>query len=177
LWQVIGRLLDNPAGSALVFLAIGACIVAAGTYGVRAHRSWKGKNGNGHGEHTAELLKDFDGIGPPKPPRQRGKPFLIGQFLDQPPPSDEVALVKAAVKQLDNKVTGRGGLQERLAIVEQTCTRTEVDVKALPKTFSDLLAEQTVQLQEWNRKHILAAFEALEKQTDEKIAAALKGRS
>jgi hypothetical protein len=128
-----------------------------------ALRAYRGKNGNGNGHEHA-------------PPAKRDEPTLSpGQFqlVTKDVMDAELGGQCERIEALERGVTGKGGTQERLAIVEATCTRVETDVKALPGAFRDMLQAQTIQLQEWQRKHMLAAFEAIEKQTDEKIRTAL----
>lgn len=57
---------------------VGLCLflVLARIFGVPLIRAIRSKNGNGHGDERAEFEKDLQGIGPPRPPRQAGEPFV-----------------------------------------------------------------------------------------------------
>lgn len=153
---IIGSLSGGSIGI-LIALAKALPPLAAA---LRAYRSKNG-NGNGHEQPTRQ-----DATLPP------GRLELVTrEVLDI-----ELGGQWTHIQALEEGMTGKGGTQERLAVVEATCARVETEVKALPAAFQQMLQAQTVQLQESNRKHMLAAFEALEKQTDARIAAALAQR-
>lgn len=78
------------------------------------------RNGNGQakqGDHTGELQKDLRALGP----------------ATKQPDAEEVAIVRAALEALTDHVTGKDGLQERLVLVEDSCSRLETKVDALPE--------------------------------------------
>lgn len=169
--QLIEKAIAKPAETALVCLALAVLCVAAAF----ARRSMR-RNGNGNGDETAALLDDLEGLGLPKPVpvRQKGMPFVAAGAV--PMVSEDT--FRATVSGIHGRIRGVTSevteLRERVVKVEQTCDRTEKKVDALPQQFGELLAAQTVQLQQSQQKQLLAAFEALDKQLDQKIADALK---
>lgn len=149
----------NPLAAIALFGTIAGALTGfiialgrAAPHIAQAIKTWRQRrNGNGNGDRAA------------------GEEFLSLAAFD--------ATISGIHRRIAEVSTEGRDLGERMAVVEETCKRTEIEVKALPGTVRSMLEAQTVQLQESNRRHILAAFTALDKQTDEKIATAIKARA
>lgn len=94
-----------------------------------------------------------------------------------PPTTREVMVVREGLAALEQRITGKGGVQERVAILEDTCARTESKVDALPGKVDEQLKAQTIEIRTHLSQEVFRAVRGLHdelaEETDAKIAAAM----
>jgi hypothetical protein len=168
---------EAPISVIAVLLALAWALREA----VPAIRAWKDKRRNGNG-HTSPI-RGFDLL--PEPPERQAlrdaNPDKSGRHTDElrrdlkKLEHDEcatevdLALVRKELDQLVLLVTGREGLQERLAIMEETGKSTEKKVDALPEKLAAMMdAKETTRHQQLIRA-MGGLKDAIARETDEKL--------